>query len=458
MTSHLATPSSLGPSPGAPVDEARRRLSLRSKIVLYLLAIHAILGAVAVVALVERPLWLFAAEAAFALSAWLGVRLIKAFFVPLALIRTGAELIGEQDFSSTFLPVGQPEMDALIAVHNRMLTRLREERLRVQEQDALLARLLEASPAGVLTLDFDGRVLLANPAALALLGEDPRGRMLPDLSPLGPALDALADDDSAVVALGGGRRLKIAGGSFFDRGFARRFFVLEELTEELRASERAAYGKLIRMMSHEINNSGGAVGSLLDSLRTYAPALGGGDQKEFLDAITIAIQRLERLRVFTNGFADVVRLPDPEPRPCDLGELVRELLVLWSPQLEARGIAVAVAIDPSLPPVLLDRNQIEQVLVNLLKNAQEAIGEASPRREIHLSLQREEGRQVLRLRDTGPGIEPSARAALFTPFFSTKQDGRGLGLTLVREILARHGFEFGLDNSAEGGAEFWIRF
>jgi hypothetical protein len=103
------------------------------------------------------------------------VRLVRAFFVPLALIRTGAELIGEQDFSSTFLPVGQPEMDALIAVHNRMLTRLREERLRVQEQDALLARLLEASPAGVLTLDFDGRVLLANPASLALLGEDPRG-------------------------------------------------------------------------------------------------------------------------------------------------------------------------------------------------------------------------------------------------------------------------------------------
>src|SRR5204862_2441418 len=142
-----------------------------------------------------------------------------------------------------------------------------------------------------------------------------------------------------------------------------------------------------------------------------APALGGGDQKVYLESITIAIQRLERLRVFTNGFADVVRLPDPEPRPCDLAELVRELLVLWSPQLEARGIAVSVDTDPSLPPVLLDRNQIEQVLVNLLKNAQEAIGEDAARREIHLSLRSRDGRQVLRLRDSGPGIDPAARDA-----------------------------------------------
>src|SRR4029078_2380997 len=103
-----------------------------------------------------------------------------------------------------------------------------------------LARLLEASPAGVLTLDFDGRVLLANPAALALLGEDPRGRVLGAISPLGTAIDALGDDDSAVVPLGGGRRLKIAGGSFFDRGFARRFFVPEELHAALRAPERPA--------------------------------------------------------------------------------------------------------------------------------------------------------------------------------------------------------------------------
>src|SRR5258705_9541553 len=147
MTTPRSLLSPLRPAPpAAAADSAGRRLSLRAKIVLYLLAIHAILGAVAVLALLERPLWLFAAEAAFALSAWLGVRLVRAFFVPLALIRPGAELIGEQDFSSTFLPVGQPEMDALIAVHNRMLARLRDERLRVQEQDALLDRLLEASP------------------------------------------------------------------------------------------------------------------------------------------------------------------------------------------------------------------------------------------------------------------------------------------------------------------------
>ena len=103
----------------------------------------------------------------------------------------------------------------------------------------------------------------------------------------------------------------------------------------------------------------------------------------------------------------------------------------------------------------LDRNQIEQVLVNVLKNAMESIGEDG---RIALRLVSDGERPVLAISDTGPGIPEEVRPLLFTPFFSTKRDGRGLGLTLIREILTAHGAGFGLENRAEGGAEFRVRF
>ena len=250
---------------------------------------------------------------------------------------------------------------------------------------------------------------------------------------------------------------------FFDRGFPRSFLLLEELTEELRASEKAAYGKLIRMMSHEINNSVGAVGSLLDSFRGYAGDLGGEDRDDFLQAITVAITRLENLRAFMNGFAEVVRLPPPDRRATNLKQLLDEILLLWRPELDRRRIRVTWAHAEPLPPIELDRNQIEQVLVNVLKNAVESIGEDGA---IALSLGWEAGRNgsaprsrpVLAIEDSGPGIPEDVQPLLFTPFFSTKKNGRGLGLTLVQEILSAHGFEFSLGQGKGGGAEFRVGF
>jgi signal transduction histidine kinase len=261
-----------------------------------------------------------------------------------------------------------------------------------------------------------------------------------------------------MLPLQGGRRLKCSRAEFFDRGFPRSFLVIEELTEELRASERAAYGKLIRMMSHEINNSVGAVGSLLDSFRGYGEQLGLEDRDDFLHAIAVAITRLENLRAFMNGFAEVVRLPPPDRRPADVRQLVDEILFLLRPELERRRIEVVWEQAEPLPPIDLDRNQIEQVVVNVLKNAMESIGEDG---RILLRLGREpvldatwdRGRPYLSIEDSGPGIPADVQPLLFTPFFTTKKNGRGLGLTLVQEILTAHGFDFSLAKGKGGGAE-----
>jgi nitrogen fixation/metabolism regulation signal transduction histidine kinase len=432
---------------------------LRWKVVSYLAAIHAVLAAVAVLALRDRPLWLLAAELLFALSLVLGYLLIRAFFVPLQLIRTGAELVAEKDFTSTFRPVGQPEMDALIGVYNRMIGELRSERLRLQEQHHFLDEVLSASPAGVVTLDFDGRVSAANPAAARLLGipGDLLAGRRPDELPgvLGAELSTLPAGESRVLALGS-RRLKASRGELYDRGFPRSFFLLEELTEELRASEKAAYEKLIRTLSHEVNNSIGPVLSLLESIREEGGDGEAADREDLDRALAVAATRLDHLRAFMRGYADVVRLPPPERRPCDVATLVQEILLLLGPELARRRIAWAWDERQEAPPVDLDRNQVEQVLVNVLQNAMEAIGEDG-RISVSLTLEAA-AHPVLAIRDTGPGIPEEARNHLFTPFFSTKRNGRGLGLTLAHEILTQHGFDFTLESHPAGGAEFRVRF
>ena len=432
-------------------------MSLRGRLLAYLIGIHVLFAALAGWLLWDQRVYWLAVEPVLLISVFVGARLVSAINVPLQLIRTGAELLEERDFTSSFLEVGQPEMDGLVRVYNRMVEQLREERLRLLEQNLFLGKVLAASPAGVVTLDFDGRIELLNPSAERLLGvaeaqavgKEPR--LLP--SSLGAALSSVGVDTSEVVPLDGRRRIKISRAEFFDRGFGKSFFVLEELTEELRNSEKAAYEKLIRMMSHEVNNTVGATGSLLETFEGYSAQLSTEDSRDFTEALLVARSRLEHLRAFMAGFAEMVRLPPPEKRPVDVKRLLEELLLLLRPELEHRNIACEWIAPAPVPPVAMDRNQMEQVLVNVLKNSMEAIGTDG---QITIELAPNGGRPSLSIRDTGGGIPEDVRAKLFTPFFSTKRDGRGLGLTLIHEILRHHDFEFALQDR-EPGAEFRIR-
>jgi two-component system nitrogen regulation sensor histidine kinase NtrY len=431
----------------------------RRRAAAYLVAVHLGFGLLVVLALRDRPEWAIPAEVAVAASLAAGLVLLRRAGLSQDVLRTAAELIRERDFGAHLLPVGQPEADELVALFNRMSDHLREERLRLEEQAFLLDKVLTASPMGVVTLDHDGRVALLNPAAAQLLGLGAAGavgKALPAVGgPLAKELAALAPGESRLVPVEGRRRLRCYRGQFFDRGFPRSFFLLAELTEELRSSEKAAYEQLVRMISHEVSNSVAAVASLLESCLAYGPQLQASDRDDYTQALTVAAARMRSLNAFVNGFAEVVRLPPPERRPCDVAALVEDVLVLLGPELARRRIRTGWRRRESLPPVDLDRNQIEQVLVNALRNAAEAIGEDGA---VELSWAREEGRPTLRVADTGVGIAPGAESMLFVPFFSTKRDGRGLGLVLIREVAGQHGFAVGLANRPEGGAELVLRF
>jgi nitrogen fixation/metabolism regulation signal transduction histidine kinase len=398
-------------------------------------------------------------EGFFLLSFGTGVVLVRRLFEPIRLIRSGIEFIRASEFGTRFREVGQRELDPLIRVYNRMADHLREERIRNEEQEHFLERIIAGSPSGILTLDLDGRVSMANASAARLLGADPEalaGRPLAGLGPFARELSRLQADRSAVLPLNGRRRVKCQALTFMDRGFARRFLLLDELTEELHRTEKAAYEKLIRVMSHEVNNTSGAVGSLLDSCLGYAGQIGEADREDFTRALSVAISRTGRMNQFMQNFADVIRLPAPAKQRADLGELVREVELLLREESARRQVTWDLRLEDGLPPIEFDPVQMEQVLINIGRNALEAIGEDGM---ITVTFSRRRGRPVLVVADTGEGFSEETREQLFTPFYSTKKEGQGIGLTLIREILVHHGFDFRLERSAdERQTEFTILF
>jgi nitrogen fixation/metabolism regulation signal transduction histidine kinase len=428
---------------------------LRAKIVLYLVSVHLVVAALAVYFLRQQRLWLLAVEALLVISVAFGIHVFRSIFVPLQLIRAGTQLLRDAEFTTRLREVNQAEMDELVGVYNRMIDRLREERVRLLEQYHFISQIIQTSPQGILIFDFDDRISLSNPSVVRMLqtpAENLAGKKLRELEgQFVGELSTLSTGESRVVPLDGARRVLCRMASFQDRGFPRKFLMMEELTEELRRAERSAYEKIIRMMSHEINNSIGASNSLLQSCLNYRDQLREADRHDFETALQVAMSRNHHLNSFMKSYADVIRLPKPEIRPCDVKQLLEDLAVLL--RAECREKRIEWRWDTAEPsdPAPMDKNQMEQVFVNVLRNAIEAIGEEGV---ITVRL----GRKVVEIEDTGRGISPDIKANLFTPFFSTKENGRGIGLTMVREILTQHGFGFSLGSQPGGPTRFTVSF
>ncbi|MBK6315815.1 MAG: PAS domain-containing protein [Blastocatellia bacterium] len=159
-------------------------MTLRFKLYCYIAVVHLALAVAAVPFLLTHTAWLFLVEALFVASLITGLRLVGSVFRGVERVRLGASFLADEDYSSRFLEIGQPELDQLIRIYNRMADGLRDERIRLHEQNFFLERLMDASPVGVLTFDFDGRVAAANPVAERMLGvatEQDRRKSLEDV-------------------------------------------------------------------------------------------------------------------------------------------------------------------------------------------------------------------------------------------------------------------------------------
>jgi nitrogen fixation/metabolism regulation signal transduction histidine kinase len=418
-------------------------------LIAYLAGTHLLFGVLAVVLLRQAPLWLLAMEAAFLTSLVVGWRLVQRVLRGVGIGGEAARLIEGQELMTRLRETGEPDVDAMVGVYNRLVDSLRLERVRLQEQQHFLQDVIAASPLGIVIADFSGQVSTMNPAAERLLGltmAAAGGKPVSSLDNLlAERASALGARQSAVIGLAGPRRVRVYHGTFVDRGFTRSFFVFEELTEELRQFERHAYEKLIRVMSHEVNNTAAAATSLLHSALAYTRALPEAPRAEAESAMGIVIARTEALSAFMRRFADVYRLPKPVKAEVNLADVVGPLVALMRARPDLSG--VVWSWEPGADPLVveIDRPQFEQALLNVLKNAAEAAG---PGGTVRVAAATERGPLTLIIEDDGPGFDREVQENLFTPFFSTKTGGQGIGLTLVQEILGAHGWTFRLERDA----------
>lgn len=437
-------------------------MSLRRRLYAYLIVTHLLFLAITVLPFRSQPVLMLVLEAAVLLSLALGVRLIRRALEPLGYTRHFHDLLQDQHYAARLQLSGDAELNELVQLFNTMLGALYQERLQLGEQQGFLDKLLEATPSAVIVFDFDGRISLLNASAQALTGlGDAKGKTLAECPPteLLAQLNTLPLGDSQLLADADGRRYRGQRGQFYDRGFARHFLLVEELTEELESSEKSTYDKLIRVLAHEVNNTVAATGSVLDSLLYYRDQLAAHDREDFGTAILAVQRRNASLGEFIERFTRVVKMPAPELRPNAVRDLMDDILYLYREQCRSRGIHIAWERCDEVPAIAMDRHLMEQALLNVVKNAMEAAeaGHGADKR-IGFVLANEEGGVRLSVIDSGNLLGEVPARQLFTPFFTTKKGGQGIGLLFVREVLNRHGFHYRLAATGDGATSFDIWF
>lgn len=373
---------------------------------------------------------------------------------PLNSIGSGMELLREQDFSSRLSPVGQYEADRIVNVFNRMMEQLKNERLRLREQNNFLDLLIKASPMGVILTTLDEDLSELNPMAQKMLGvrqEDVLGKKMNEIdSPLAAELANVPKGETATVRLNDSNIYRCMHSSFIDRGFQHPFFLIESLTDEVMKAEKKAYEKVIRMIAHEVNNTTAGITSTLDTVEQALSTEEGMD--DICDVMRVCTERCFSMSRFITRFADVVKIPEPTLTPVDLNDLAFTCKRFMEGMCTDRNIKLRLEIDETLKEVKMDASLFEQVLVNIIKNAAESIEKDG---EI---IVRTLSPAIVEVVDNGKGISKEVEAKLFSPFFSTKPNGQGIGLIFIREVLMRHGCTFSLRTYADGLTRFRILF
>lgn len=388
--------------------------------------------------------------------ALLGVLLLVVFYRnvmrPLRTIANGVDLLRAQDFSSRLAHVGQREADRIVDMFNGMMASLKHERLKLREQNHFLDLLIDVSPMGIVLIGSDGKITGGNRTAAKFLDIDSPKQLIGLCteeihSTLGKVLGSLNEREVRVVRLNDSMVYRCSRLSFMESGISHPFYLIEKLTDEVMKAERKSYEKVIRMMAHEVNNS---LASIISVLETAEEEVGDADLSE---AIAACEERCRDMGAFITKFASAVKIPEPMKRNTDLTGLMRSRTPLFESICTATGAKLSMKLPDKETPVFIDPVLMEQVVTNIVKNAAESAGEGGA---VEISIEHPGTRLVVT--DNGPGINPEAAEMLFTPFFTTKETGHGLGLLLVSEVLNSHGCRFSLETCDDHLTRFQIRF
>lgn len=363
--------------------------------------------------------------------------------VPLQTLSNLLAALREGDYS--IRARGRRSDDALADVVfeiNALGQTLREQRLGALEATALLSKVMAEIDVAIFTFDENQRLTLVNRTGERLLAQSAErllGRGADELG-LTPCLQGDSVRTLPMTFPGGGGQWEVRRSHFREGGWPHQLLVLSDLSRALRVEERQAWQRLIRVLGHELNNSLAPIKSMSASLesllaRDPSPADWRDDMRRGLAVIG---GRADALNRFMKAYARLARLPKPHFQPLDVGAWIRRVV-----GLEVR-LAVTLVAGPSMM-IQADGDQLEQLLINLVRNAVDAALEAGG--SVRVGWDRTADALQVWIEDEGPGLSNTTN--LFVPFFTTKQSGEGIGLVLSRQIAEAHGGTLTLENRTD---------
>lgn len=353
-----------------------------------------------------------------------------------------------------------------------IMERFRESRQAQESELRHLKALLEHVPVPVISLQGDGGVVLWNNAARRLFGAVQPGR-IDDLAAFGDAfyerMQRVKAGDRFLVDLiadGMTQRLTVSASELLIAGRTERLISLQNIQSELDGVQLTAWQDLVRVLTHEIMNSITPVASLartavdlVNDASARLPVDGevAADLRDARDAVDTVARRSDSLMNFVQSYRQLTRLPEPEKKPVPVAELFADVSRIVSAEWQQDDPVLSVFVEPENLEVLADRRMLEQVLINLISNARQAIGGSDGQIKLTAALNRR-GHVTIEIIDNGSGIDEEVIDRVFVPFFTTRREGTGVGLALSRQVMIAHGGTIACSNEPAGGARFTLIF
>jgi two-component system nitrogen regulation sensor histidine kinase NtrY len=417
-------------------------------------------------------------------ATWLGLYLAKRITRPVGMLAAGAKEIGAGHLDHRIEPETRDEFGSLVEAFNSMAGELatsqrRLERSRIEmerknseldERRRYIETVLERIATGVISITPDGRVGTINTAAARLLSLDtvvvgaPADEVFSrdDLAPLGTLVrsvgSALRPAAQEVALTREGREIHLAAAATTLHGEAGAHegtvLVFDDVTPLVRTQRVAAWRDVARRLAHEIKNPLTPIQLSAERMRRHFGRAPEATRALVDECTTTIVGEVESLKALVDEFAQFARMPAPKAVPSNLNAVLEETLALY------KGIASHITLErcfaSGLPPVRLDVEQIRRVVINLVDNAIEAMGDRQG--TITVESQHDPANAVARVivADDGPGVPAADREKLFMPYYSTKRRGSGLGLAIVRRIVAEHGGSIELGDNTPRGSRFVI--
>ncbi|HUR99773.1 MAG TPA: ATP-binding protein [Pyrinomonadaceae bacterium] len=416
-------------------------------------------------------------------STWIAFYIARGLTVPIKALAEGADEIARGNLAHRVDVLAEDELALLVAAFNQMSSRLEENSAELRNRRRYIETVLQSLPTGVISFDSENRVGTINRAALSILALD-------ETSPVGNSLSSIVTEENRTILERVVARAKRVGSASEQTVLhsetgelavaltataltveSGAVLVIEDLSELIAAQRASAWQEVARRMAHEIKNpltpiqlaaeriakrfaGSGRLSLVSGRLGSFA----GEDQMQNVveEGTATIIREVQSLKSMVDEFTRFARLPNANPEPGDLNDVIDQVLALYKDRLD--GVRIESSLGQDLPYAMIDTEQLKRVFVNLIDNAIEAFDESNDEKVITITSRYDLARDLVvsEISDNGRGIAAADLQKLFQPYFSTKGRGTGLGLAIVHRIITEHNGKIKAVANQPYGARFIV--